>query len=219
MRSRCVLFLALAFAAVAIVPARIHPLHAQAAEPVTLTGVVSSADEGHMEGVLVSAKKTAAGATVTITVVTDKDGRYRFPASRLDPAQYALRVRAAGYDLVAPPGGVTVRLTGKPMTLLTSGADRIIGWRFSEGGPMGRPPIQLGIGNGRIVRRVAVDPTQPRVAAGYDDGHVTLSSLVDDEMIDAPVDTRGSVEALAWSNSGARFAAGTHYGQITVYET
>jgi len=117
MRSRCVLFLALAFAAVAIVPARIHPLHAQAAEPVTLTGVVSSADEGHMEGVLVSAKKTTAGATVTVTVVTDKDGRYRFPASRLDPAQYGLRVRAAGYDLVAPPGGVTVRLTGKPTTL------------------------------------------------------------------------------------------------------
>jgi streptogramin lyase len=70
-----------------------------------------------MEGVLVSAKKTTAGATVTVTVVTDKDGRYRFPASRLDPAQYGLRVRAAGYDLVAPPGGVTVRLTGKPTTL------------------------------------------------------------------------------------------------------
>ncbi len=32
MRSRCVLFLALAFAAVAVVPTRIHPLHAQAAE-------------------------------------------------------------------------------------------------------------------------------------------------------------------------------------------
>ena len=117
MRSRCVLFLALAFAAVAVVPFRIHPLHAQAAEPVTLTGVVSSAEEGHMEGVLVSAKKTAAGAAVTITVVTDKDGRYRFPVSRLEPAQYGLRVRAAGYDLAAPPGGVTVRLTGKPTTL------------------------------------------------------------------------------------------------------
>jgi virginiamycin B lyase len=118
MRSRCVLFLALAFAAVAVAPTRIRSLHAQAAaEPVTLTGVVSSAEEGHMEGVLVSAKKTTAGAAVTITVVTDKDGRYRFPASRLEPAQYGLRVRAAGYDLVAPPGGVTVRLTGKPTTL------------------------------------------------------------------------------------------------------
>src|SRR5215510_12523449 len=85
MRSRCVLFLALAFVAVAAASTSIHPLHAQAAEPVTLTGVVSSAEEGHMEGVLVSAKNTAAGSKVTTTVVTDKEGRYRFPASRLDP--------------------------------------------------------------------------------------------------------------------------------------
>ncbi len=67
-----------------------------------------------MEGVLVSAKKT--NSTVTTTVVTDKEGRYRFPASRLDPGQYALRVRAAGYDLVATAGVVTVRLAGKATT-------------------------------------------------------------------------------------------------------
>ena len=50
-----------------------------------------------MEGVLVSAKK--AGSTITITVVSDKDGRYSFPASKLEPGQYALRIRAVGYDL------------------------------------------------------------------------------------------------------------------------
>jgi streptogramin lyase len=62
-----------------------------------LTGIVSSADEGAMEGVLVSAKK--AGSTVTITVVSDRSGRYSFPSSKLDPGQYALRIRAVGYDL------------------------------------------------------------------------------------------------------------------------
>ena len=46
--------------------------------PIALTGRVSSADEGPMEGVLVSAKKTA--STITITVVSDREGRYRFPA-------------------------------------------------------------------------------------------------------------------------------------------
>ena len=50
-----------------------------------------------MEGVLVSAKK--AGSTVTITVVSDKDGRFSFPASKIEPGQYALRIRAIGYDL------------------------------------------------------------------------------------------------------------------------
>jgi streptogramin lyase len=62
-----------------------------------LTGIVSSADEGAMEGVLVSAKK--AGSTVTITVVSDRTGRYSFPSSKLDPGQYALKIRAVGYDL------------------------------------------------------------------------------------------------------------------------
>ena len=64
-----------------------------------LTGQVSSAEEGAMEGVLVSAKRD--GATVTVTVVTDKQGRYSFPAGRLGPGHYSLRVRAVGYDLDA----------------------------------------------------------------------------------------------------------------------
>jgi streptogramin lyase len=64
-----------------------------------LAGEVSSAEEGAMEGVLVSAKK--AGSTITITVVSDKEGRYGFPAAKLEPGRYAIRVRAVGYDLEA----------------------------------------------------------------------------------------------------------------------
>jgi virginiamycin B lyase len=72
-----------------------------AAQPVSpaLTGKVS-AGEGPLEGVLVSAKKT--GSTVTTTVVSDKDGRYSFPAARLEPGSYALRIRAVGYELEGP---------------------------------------------------------------------------------------------------------------------
>src|SRR5882672_11481622 len=62
-----------------------------------LAGTVSSAEEGQMEGVLVSAKK--AGATVTITVVSDAKGRYAFPAAKLEAGTYALRIRAVGYEL------------------------------------------------------------------------------------------------------------------------
>ena len=61
-----------------------------------LTGKVT-AEQGALEGVLVSAKKS--GSTITITVVSDKDGRYAFPAARLEPGQYSLRIRAIGYDL------------------------------------------------------------------------------------------------------------------------
>jgi streptogramin lyase len=61
-----------------------------------LSGKVTAA-QGALEGVLVSAKRS--GSTVTVTVVSDKDGRYRFPAARLEPGQYSLSIRAAGYDL------------------------------------------------------------------------------------------------------------------------
>src|SRR5437870_13769987 len=62
-----------------------------------LTGKVTSAEEGAMEGVLVSAKK--AGSTITVTVVSDREGRYRFPEKKLTPGKYALTVRAVGYEL------------------------------------------------------------------------------------------------------------------------
>ena len=73
---------------------------AQGDEPVALIGAVTSAEEGPMEGVLVSAKKT--GSTVTTTVVTNQQGRYRFPRARLEPGEYAVRIRAIGYDLSSP---------------------------------------------------------------------------------------------------------------------
>src|SRR5437016_8272022 len=62
-----------------------------------LTGVVTSEAEGAMEGVVVTARK--AGAKLSISVVTDAQGRYSFPANRLEPGQYALTIRAIGYDL------------------------------------------------------------------------------------------------------------------------
>ena len=66
---------------------------------VALTGTVASAEEGAMEGVLVSAQR--AGAPITVTVVSDAQGRYRFPADRLAAGAYTLAIRAAGYELGA----------------------------------------------------------------------------------------------------------------------
>src|SRR5689334_11572941 len=71
------------------------PVQAQA--PAALTGQVSSAEEGNMEGVVVSAKKD--GSTITVSVVTDAQGRFSFPANRLEPGKYTLKARATGYDL------------------------------------------------------------------------------------------------------------------------
>jgi virginiamycin B lyase len=73
------------------------PSPSLAEDAAALSGQVTSTAEGAMEGVLVTAKK--AGSTIAITVVTGKDGRYRFPASRLEPGPYNLKIRAVGYDL------------------------------------------------------------------------------------------------------------------------
>ena len=57
------------------------PSAAQQPAP-ALTGTVTAGPEA-LEGVLVSARKS--GSTITVTVVSDKDGRYSFPAARLEP--------------------------------------------------------------------------------------------------------------------------------------
>jgi streptogramin lyase len=87
-------------------------LSAPAAAQTALSGTVSSAEEGAMEGVLVRAKK--AGSTITITVVSDAKGRYAFPAAKLPPANYGLRIRASGYDLAGPDSAEVV--AGKAST-------------------------------------------------------------------------------------------------------
>ena len=67
------------------------------ASSAALSGRVSSLEEGPMEGVLVSANK--AGSTITVTVVSDEQGRYSFPRDRLEPGQYSLSIRAVGYEI------------------------------------------------------------------------------------------------------------------------
>ena len=79
-----------------------------------LSGTVSSAQEGRMEGVLVSLKKE--GSTIATTVVSNDKGEYSFPAERIAPGRYAISIRAAGYVLdgpksveIAPAGKASAR--------------------------------------------------------------------------------------------------------------
>lgn len=76
------------------------------AEPTALTGVVTSEAEGAMEGVLVSAKRV--GGTITVTVASNKEGRYAFPTGRLSAGEYELSIRAVGYEMGKPNQAATV---------------------------------------------------------------------------------------------------------------
>jgi virginiamycin B lyase len=77
-----------------------HVVGAGASARIALTGQVSSMEDGPMEGVLVSARQD--GSTVTVTVVSGQRGRFAFPATKLEPGRYAIRIRAVGYELDGP---------------------------------------------------------------------------------------------------------------------
>ncbi len=96
--------------AVALVQSGCDP--AQAAGK--LMGQVTSAEEGAMEGVVVSAKKE--GSTIAISVVSDDKGSFSFPAAKLEPGKYTLRIRAIGYELDGPRT-VEVGEDGAPVSI------------------------------------------------------------------------------------------------------
>ena len=73
-------------------------VHAQI--PAALAGQVTSAQEGAMERR--GGQRQGNGATITITVSSDHEGHFSFPASRLEPGQYTPRIRAVGYELDGP---------------------------------------------------------------------------------------------------------------------
>jgi streptogramin lyase len=91
-------YAALLLAGVAI--CALHQPSFAANEP-ALRGEVRSAEEGPMAGVTVTANKDK--STVSVTVTTDDQGRYSFPADRLGPGAYTLAIRAVGYDLDGKP--------------------------------------------------------------------------------------------------------------------
>jgi streptogramin lyase len=103
--SKLFLTIALGSIAVGAVGWALPDLIAQASDSVALSGVISSQQEGLMEGVVASARRD--GANFTVSVVSDAKGKYSFPRTHLEPGKYALTIRAVGYDLNGP-GSVTI---------------------------------------------------------------------------------------------------------------
>src|SRR5712675_1349079 len=74
------------------------PANAQSSSPASITGKVTSAEEGAMEGVVVRAKK----GIVTVSVVSNAKGEFRFPSAKLGTGTFEVSIKAAGYDLDGP---------------------------------------------------------------------------------------------------------------------
>jgi len=108
--------------------------------------------------------------------------------------------------------------------LATSGANACVVWPFKDkDGPMNKAPQECGARNANV-SRVAFHPRDPIVAIGYDDGWVMLSRIADAAEIlvhGARQGASGTINALAWDETGDKLLFGTEdgrYGVLTLPE-
>jgi WD40 repeat protein len=102
--------------------------------------------------------------------------------------------------------------------LATSGAESIVLWPFTGGGPMGKAPTELAGGDTALCSFVACHPQQEAVAAGFSDGLVVLADIASSRILPVAGTGRGPVSAMAWSPDGSRLAFGTETGFAAVVD-
>ena len=119
-------------------------------------------------------------------------------------------------DYPAPVGSIA--WNGAANALITSGAFRIAAWS------MDNPPIEdaskgaLETGRAGLVPVSAVTshPDRNLVAAGYDNGLVTIVQLGGRDELVLKGDDQGAVTHLAWSGTGRHIAIGTGNGSAAI---
>ncbi len=116
-------------------------------------------------------------------------------------------MRMAGY----PAKTESLGFTRSGRWLASAGAESIVLWPFFGGGPMGKPPMELGTGDG-IVKRLATHPEHEVVAAGFDTGMVIIADVLKEQILPVCGPGRGAVTAMEWDPAGARLAFGTETG-------
>jgi WD40 repeat protein len=117
-------------------------------------------------------------------------------------------MRMSGY----PAKSESFGFTKSGRWLATAGADALVLWPFFGGGPMGKPPLELGLGDGHIIKRVACHPEHEMAAAGFDNGAILLADITKQQILPVCGPGRGAVTALAWNDSGSYLAFGTETG-------
>jgi len=107
--------------------------------------------------------------------------------------------------------------------MATGGADTVICWPFTGGGPMGKAPLEFGgIINGPAVTCVLAHPKLDAIAAGFDDGKVIVGqpgsprvmSIVDGQKNKE----NSAVSVLAWTPEGDRLLTGSEAGDVHVVD-
>jgi len=107
--------------------------------------------------------------------------------------------------------------------LATGGADTVICWPFTGGGPMGKEPSEFGgMVNGPPVTAVLAHPKLDAIAAGFENGKVIVgqpgSTRVMPIVTPAKDKEPSAVSVLAWTPDGDRLLAGTEAGDVHVVD-
>lgn len=105
--------------------------------------------------------------------------------------------------------------------LATSGAESVVLWPFFEGGPMGKPPVELPGIPGSCCVIVECHPTYNMVAAGFLDGSVLLISIEDEKVIPVCLGSQksmGEITALHFNRQGSLLCFGTEDGTMVVID-
>jgi WD40 repeat protein len=130
---------------------------------------------------------------------------------RLSDGQH---MRMSGY----PAKTHSLSFTRNGKWLASSGAESVVLWPFTGGGPMGKAPTEVAGGDGVLCTRVACHPTQEVVAAAFNDGLVVVAEIASGRIAPIAPPGNGPVSALAWSPDGAQLAFGTETGFAAVLD-
>lgn len=122
-------------------------------------------------------------------------------------------LRMAGY----PAKVNSFAFSQKGKWLVTSGADQIICWPFIGSGPQGKPPMALGIPEGKPVTIVAPHPKDDMTVAGYASGRIILALFEDQMPVELVPPDNIPVAALAWSPDGTQLLSAHENGRICFY--
>jgi WD40 repeat protein len=124
---------------------------------------------------------------------------------RLSDGQH---MRMSGY----PSKTASMSFSRNGKWLASSGAESVVLWPFSGGGPMGKAPLELAGADGVLCTQVACHPSHDMVAAGFNDGMVVLADIASQRIIPVAPPGHGPVSALGWSATGSHLAFGTEEG-------
>jgi len=114
----------------------------------------------------------------------------------------------------------SLAFTARGKYLATAGAEQIICWPFSGGGPWGKQPVTLGGTDNRLVTQVAPHPKDEMVAAGYGDGMIVMAPLDGrmEIMVHPPTSAaKAAINGLVWNASGDALFASSESGTVMLF--